>query len=157
MRILVLSDSHGDVNNMQYVIDRHKDAKYIIHAGDGIEQFEDLSYLYPNKKFIMVSGNNDWGSNYPYELLTQIDKTRIFIAHGHTMGVYFSTEPLYKAAVKYNAKIAIYGHTHIANVEYRDGIYIMNPGSIKRPRDGQKSYGFIDITPNGVVCAINRI
>ena len=53
-------------------------------------------------------------------------------------------------ARKNGADILLYGHTHIAFTDYDDGLYIMNPGSCGRPREGLPSYGIIDITKAGV-------
>ena len=47
--------------------------------------------------------------------------------------------------------IALYGHTHVSFCRYRDGLYVMNPGSPAQPRDGTKSYGIIDITDTGIL------
>lgn len=153
MRIIVFSDSHGNTSNMEAALDCQTEARYVIHLGDGVEQLEDISMFYPSKQFIYLSGNNDWSSNHPYERLTEIGGIRIFMAHGHTQYVGYSTQRLLDTAKKCGAKIALYGHTHVAEVSYRDGIYIMNPGSIAQPRQGRKSYGYIDITPQGIFCS----
>lgn len=153
MRIIVFSDSHGRFADMERALDAQSQASYVIHLGDGVEQLEDISMFYPDKKFIYLSGNNDWSSNHPYERLEEIGGVKIFMAHGHTQYVSYSTRRLLDNARKYGAKIALYGHTHVAEVSYYDGIYLMNPGSIALPRSGRKSYGFIDITPQGIVCS----
>ncbi len=65
MRILVLSDSHGDFRRMYRVIEQHKDIDNIFFLGDGIKEFEDICDLYPQKKFHYVSGNCDFMSMRP--------------------------------------------------------------------------------------------
>ena len=52
------------------------------------------------------------------------------------------------AARDRKADIALYGHTHQAEIEYRDGLYLMNPGSL---HGSYGTYGIIDITPAGLV------
>ena len=56
-----------------------------------------------------------------------------------------------KTARQNGCDIALYGHTHIANILYEDGIYIVNPGSCSQSRNGKESYAVIDIEPNGIM------
>ena len=56
------------------------------------------------------------------------------------------------AARERGADIALFGHTHLRLERYlppeRDGerpLWLFNPGSISRPREGRPSYGIIDI------------
>ena len=83
--------------------------------------------------------------------------TKIFITHGHTLGVKNSTAVLSAAARQSDCKIALYGHTHVPNIKYEDGLYIVNPGSCARSRDGGNSYAVIDIRDNGILPTIIRI
>ena len=53
MRILVLSDTHGDFNRMMKAVTEQPTAEVIIHCGDGEEQVE---YLKQNFKDKMVVG-----------------------------------------------------------------------------------------------------
>ena len=96
-------------------------------------------------------------SNTPYTQILKIDNIIIFMAHGHRHDVYDTTYHLRREAQTIGAKIALYGHTHVAQCEYIDGIYVMNPGSISRPRLGAKSYGFIDIDNKGIFCGISEL
>jgi hypothetical protein len=41
-------------------------------------------------------------------------------------------------------KIILYGHTHIKKIEELDGLYIINPGSITKPRN-KESNTFLEI------------
>ena len=70
-KIIVFSDSHGEASDMRYVIDAlHPDAEYILHLGDGAEEFERMSAKYPRKAFLGVSGNCDiryGGSDAPIQ------------------------------------------------------------------------------------------
>lgn len=53
MRILVLSDTHGDFNRMMKAVTEQPTAEVIIHCGDGEQQVE---YLKQNFKDKMVVG-----------------------------------------------------------------------------------------------------
>jgi hypothetical protein len=51
-----------------------------------------------------------------------------------------------------DCKIALFGHTHIYRTDCIDGMYVMNPGSIDRPRGrNPASYGVIEISGEGKV------
>jgi len=62
---------------------------------------------------------------------------RIFLTHGHMYGVRFTTKPLCDAAVQSGCDIAVYGHTHVAEIS-PGRITVLNPGSVARPRDAMQ-------------------
>ncbi len=154
MRILVLSDSHGSLSSIEKAIEQQPDARHIIFLGDGERDIENASYIYNDRSFHIVCGNCDFCSTLPTYKILNLGEKRIFICHGHTYGVKSSYEHLISAATAENADIVLFGHTHIAYTEYRDGLYIMNPGSLSRAC--QSSYGFIDITDSGTMTVIVR-
>ena len=158
MRIAVISDSHGQGYIVDRIIRRESKADTIIFLGDVTSDIEDFTYEYSNKKFYIVSGNCDrFSSDYPYSTVANIGGMNIFITHGHTLGVKSGTGALAAAARQSDCRIALYGHTHIPNIKYEDGLYIVNPGSCARSRDGGNSYAVIDIRDNGILPSIIRI
>ncbi len=157
MRIAVISDSHGHGIIVDRIIRREKDAEVIIFLGDITSDIENFTYEYTDKKFYIISGNCDRFPSYLYSTVADIGGVKIFMTHGHTLGVKGGTGALAKAARQSEAQIALYGHTHISNIKYEDGLYIVNPGSCSRSRDGGNSYAIIDIRDNGILPAIIRI
>ena len=157
MRIAVISDSHGRGSIVDRILRRERNADAIVFLGDVTSDIEDFTYEYTDKKFYIVSGNCDRFSRYPYSLVENIGGVKIFITHGHTLMVKGGTSALEKAARQSNCKIALYGHTHIPNIKYEDGLYVVNPGSCARSRDGGNSYAAIDIRDNGILPAIIRL
>ncbi|MBR3936126.1 MAG: metallophosphoesterase [Oscillospiraceae bacterium] len=151
MRVVVFSDSHGNYDVLEKIMERHKgDGDVFIHLGDGEREFELLTYVYNDKKLLFVSGNCDWGTDKPdYDIIKLGGKT-IFFTHGARFGVKGDLNIAKLFARKNEADILLYGHTHIAETSYDDGLYIMNPGSCGRPREGLPSYGIIDITEAGI-------
>ncbi len=147
MRILVMSDTHGDRYSPSLAIEQQPDAKYIIHLGDGASDIDDLVAFYSDRKFIRVKGNCDFSSDLPAYRIESIGGKRIYITHGYMERVKFGPEVLYYTAREKEAQIALFGHTHEPYIDYYDGIHIFNPGSL---RDGK--YGVIDITPKGIMC-----
>ncbi len=151
MRILVVSDSHGDADGLHKVIQSQPKAEIVIHLGDGEQDLEAQKYLFPQKMFLQVRGNCDWCSKLPSTGNCLVEGVRIFYTHGHVYDVKYGTYDFEQAARENKANIALYGHTHIPETVYRDGLYIMNPGSL---RGSYGSYGIIDITPQGIVTNI---
>lgn len=157
MRVVVISDSHGNGSVVDKIISREKDAEAIIFLGDVAGDIEDFTYEYTDKKFFIVSGNCDMFSSFPYTAVAKLAGVNIFITHGHTLGVKHGLGGLIIAARQSDCQIALYGHTHVANIKYEDGLYIVNPGSCARSRDGGNSYAVIDIRENGILANIIRI
>lgn len=162
MRIIVVSDTHRDFSSFEKVINRHPEADYFIHLGDGIKEAELMQELYPDLKILGVRGNCD----LPYQCredwdvagTLQIDEINIFYTHGHIYSVKLDLQPLIDAAETLHANIALFGHTHMPLVTYKHNIHIVNPGSLGEPRRGERTYGVLDITnKNNIACHINKL
>ena len=98
------------------------------------------------------------GQESPLFLVVEAGGKRLFCSHGHRYGVKSGTEMLRSIARDNNCDAALYGHTHERYIACEDGIDIMNPGSCSCPRDGNKpSYGYIDITENGIFMNIIEV
>ena len=149
MRILVVSDTHGRYQPLLDVVDKHPEAAMVLHCGDGEADLRRLMEAYPQKRIFGVCGNNDFYSELPLSDVVTANGVRIYMTHGHTLrgGI----DKLMARAREANAQIALYGHTHVAKAFYEDGLYVLNPGSLSRPRAGGKSYGIIDITNAGIM------
>ena len=157
MRVVVISDSHGHGSVVDRIIQKESHADAIIFLGDVTSDIEDFTYEYTDKKFYIVSGNCDWFSQYPYSTVAEIAGVKIFITHGHTLDVKNGLYNLKQAARQQDCKIALYGHTHIPYTNYDEGLYIVNPGSCARSREGGNSYAVINIRENGILANIVRI
>ena len=84
-RILVLSDSHGNVNNMVTAVSRlHPDM--IIHLGDCWADAEQLHRKFPMTIMEQVPGNCDCRQDI-LERILLIEGKKILICHGHTFNV----------------------------------------------------------------------
>lgn len=154
MRILVISDSHGSTLAIDKAISAQPLAKHIFFLGDKLSDIEDFDILYPDRIFHTVSGNCDFYSQTPSHDMTEVAGKRIFFTHGHEYGVKSGTSHLLSYGRALGSDIILYGHTHIADTEYANGIYSVNPGSIGNSRGGKNSYAFIDIEKNGIIPVI---
>ena len=147
MRILVLSDSHGDLGSFRLAVDAQPSADVIAFLGDGENDADKMNRQLFNKQILCVGGNCDYSRINPETRIIFCDGVRIFCTHGHRQSVKYGTERLIADAVKAKANIALYGHTHVQHYECVNGLHLFNPGSI---RDGR--YGVVDITPSGIAC-----
>ncbi|MBR6509182.1 MAG: metallophosphoesterase [Clostridia bacterium] len=157
MRIVVISDSHKQTSVIDKILNAQPDAKHIFFLGDNVSDIEDFEYMYPNFNFHTVCGNCDFASLLPSVGLEIIEGKRILYTHGHTFSVKYGISRLLETAKQNNCDIVLYGHTHIPQILYEDGIYIVNPGSCSRSREGGNSYAVIDITEQGIMPIIIRI
>ncbi|HPY85977.1 metallophosphoesterase [Ruminococcus sp. XPD3002] len=158
MRIIVMSDTHGNYRALQSIITRNADADWFIHLGDGERDLDRFILANPEftEKVIHVKGNCDENSLSPdFFVLPLPFGHRIFAAHGHRYFVRDSLLRIKQAAIDNECDIVLYGHTHVRYNKYEDGLYIMNPGSASAPYDSTKpSFGHIDISEAGVVTNI---
>lgn len=158
MRILVVSDTHGSVGNLRQILLAQPKAEMVIHLGDVEEDVELIEHSFPEKMFLQVRGNCDFGSVLPNSGIFEADGARIFYTHGHLYGVKSGIYGAVCAAREQKANVLLFGHTHHAITDYDDGLYIMNPGSAAHGYAGEAaSYGTLDITPHGIVTNIIRI
>lgn len=151
MRILVVSDTHGSDQNLRQAILAQPTAELVVHLGDGEAETDRAKLSFPEKMFLQVRGNCDWGSQLPLQGEYTIDGVKLFYTHGHLYSVKSGLYQAVCAARERGAQVLLYGHTHQPLTDYEDGLYIMNPGSL----NGWKpSYGTLDITPQGIVTNI---
>lgn len=152
MTILVVSDTHGAKGRLRTLLETRKDIDAFIFLGDGLGSVNTVMEDYPDIPFYAVRGNCDT-TLIPSETLGFIELAgkKILFTHGHLYGAKYSTEMLIDKAKNMGADIVLFGHTHERYENYTDGIYIMNPGSLERPRHGDASYGIIEITKAGIM------
>lgn len=148
MKFLVFSDSHEYTSGMDAAIEKHKDITRIIHCGDMAADVYYLESVYRNTHSVCaVRGNNDFSSPEPLSRVAIAFGHRIFITHGHRQHVKSGLYELCKVAKQENCDICIFGHTHTQSYEYKDGLHILNPGSIGYFK---RQYAVIDISENSV-------
>lgn len=139
MKILIVSDTHGVHRNYDKVIEREGKIDMLLHMGD-IEGGELYIENTAGCPVYMVAGNCDFYSVLPDEEEVQIGDYKILMTHGHRYYVARGTELLKKEAEMRGAQIAMYGHTHVPDIDIEGDVKVINPGSLSFPRqDGRKS------------------
>ena len=131
MRVLVLSDSHGNIENMRSAVERTQ-PQLIFHLGDYVRDGLALASLYPDIPVVQVAGNCDAGQLCPPPLLRlyELEGHRILLTHGHQYHVKSGLLALEYAAMEQGAELALFGHTHIPQKETSGNVTLLNPGSI---------------------------
>lgn len=131
MKILILSDSHGDTAVTEKIVRRER-PDHLLFLGDGLRDTEELARIFPTLPICGVKGNNDWMSDEETEKTILLAGTRIFLCHGHTTGVRQTTDVQWLRARQKNCTVSLFGHTHSQYLEERDGILLLNPGTAMR-------------------------
>lgn len=149
LNIVAVSDTHGDFDVLYDIMRRNRSADLIIHLGDGEREFDDIKNIFPEKAFLHVRGNNDWGSS-PFVHTFSYGGHKLFLTHGHTFDRSSMIDFLSASAKANGCDIALFGHTHIPFYERINGVHLFNPGSPSRPRGLSKpTFGIITIGDDG--------
>lgn len=151
MRILVVSDTHGNVMALERAIYMQPESQLVIHLGDGASDAQRLAHLHKDKLFLCVNGNCDLSGGFPELVEYTVRKKNILMTHGHIFGVKRDLSGLVARARESGTDILLFGHTHRAFTHYQKGLYVMNPGSLN---GAGGTYGFIDIVNGSVVMNI---
>ena len=118
MKILVVSDSHGDEKILKELVNTYSNMDYYLHAGDsGL----DRDSLYP---FESVKGNTDY---YPFDELI-----RIYTPIGYLL---MKHKPSFTNEQIKDNKFLVNGHTHQYKFCIEGDKVFLNPGSTTLPRD----------------------
>lgn len=157
--LLILSDSHGRADRVAEAIQRVK-PDGILFAGDGVR---DLSYCDLPCPLWAVRGNCDWmtsplvlnGAAFmpEDEELVTIEGIRILLTHGHKQGVKSGLGGAVAHAVRRQADLLVFGHTHIplelrlspdesTTLALQKPLTVFNPGSLG---DRVPSFGTLTI------------
>lgn len=129
MRILVLSDTHGQISAAEALMEEIKPDQ-VIHLGDTLRDAELLERHFPRIPICRVAGNNDWFSDEATEKVVSLGGIKLFLCHGHTTGVKGGYGLQISRALRQGCRISLFGHTHRAYLEDRDGVMLLNPGSL---------------------------
>ena len=145
MRAIVISDSHNNTAACERAINSIDKLDMIIHLGDIARDVDYLEMYYYPTKVVSVLGNNDFLRREDYERVIDFDGHKIFICHGHTLGVSHSTHNLESVAREKGCCAALYGHTHLSSLKKcEDGLLVLNPGSVSRPRGCKPSFAVLE-------------
>lgn len=120
-RIGVISDTHGLLR--AEAVAALQGCFAILHAGDvgRPEVLDELARIAP---VTAVRGNVDegpWAADLPERILARFGEVSFFMLH--------NLRELRRRDLAAGLQVVISGHSHVPNVEQRDGILYVNPGS----------------------------
>jgi putative phosphoesterase len=138
----LISDTHGLLR--PGVHEALTGVELILHSGDvgGSGILDELRLIAPVKA---VFGNTDPPDDpaLAEEIVVAIDGIRVHVSHGHEVG---SPTPA-KLAVRYDADVVVFGHTHRSLVSRLGNQLFVNPGAAGPKRfDLTPSVGRLTIT-----------
>ncbi|MGC4018353.1 MAG: metallophosphoesterase [Muricomes sp.] len=146
MRVLIVSDTHGNHRNLDKVLELVPDIDMFIHLGDVEGGEEYLDAVLDCEKHL-VRGNNDFFSELPKEEEFYIGKYKVFISHGHMSYVSLNMEHIKEEGKARGVDLVMFGHTHKPYLYQDEDIILLNPGSVSFPRqEGRRgSYMIMEI------------
>lgn len=132
MKIAIIGDFHipGRASRIPTKIENkltREKPDLILCTGD-LTNRETLEKLKNISNVKVVQGNMD-KRPYPEKVKKERDGEEIMVIHGNQAVPRGNKERLIYIAKENNADILISGHTHQLNVEEREGILLLNPGS----------------------------
>lgn len=150
MKIVVLSDTHGNQTLAAHALDLAGHADHIIHLGDETDDATFLEAL-SGKTVTKVLGNCDHLAGTPRETMLVLDEKKFLLTHGDLYGVKAGLDKLTQRAAAEKADVVLYGHTHIHSVLTIDGVLYVNPGCLKKGCS-EPSFALLSLE-NGILSA----
>ena len=129
-KIAIVSDSHGAIDNIALFEKRLSGVDALWHLGDHAEDAAHIAFRL-NCGYVAVRGNCDPFSDAPLTYTVNWHGRRFLLLHGHTVS---GRLPLLYAAKEANADAVLFGHSHVPSEETVEGVIMLNPGSLSRPR-----------------------
>lgn len=148
MKVLVISDTHGDVNRAFSAHTLSEPVDIIIHLGDGCADADQLRAAL-DVPVINIAGNCDPGSNAPRERVWECEGKRILLTHGDAYQVKSGLAKLRQRAEDIGADAVLFGHTHQGVLENHSGLLLVNPGTLLNVGH-HRSYAVLNILPEGI-------
>ena len=147
---IIISDSHFRTGAVGRVERLFPENDFIVHLGDGAGEMRPFAREFP-EKFYVMKGNCDFSYGND-ECVIEAEGVSVLCCHGHRYGVKRGLDDLVARAKELGCTVALYGHTHIANIEERDGVLCINPGALGDY--AQPSYCFMAIHQGKVTPSI---
>ena len=151
---LIVSDTHGHVEELDALVRHLFPLEGIIHLGDHAWDVDDIEF---SGRIVRVRGNTDRYDESEWHQMLKISGKTFFLTHGHKENVKFGYEKLFYTGLEKQVDFVLFGHTHIPFDETVEGIRFFNPGSLTRPRRGAiGTFGVLEISETKVDLKISK-
>ncbi|WP_042680844.1 metallophosphoesterase [Anaerosalibacter massiliensis] len=147
MRIFVVSDTHGRIEDFVQFAKKLEKPDLIIHLGDYADDGFEIERAM-NVDTVVIKGNCDFlvEKRINNEEILTLNGKKVLITHGHRYNVKMDILDLFYRAKEEGADLVLFGHTHNPLIVEEEGILFMNPGSPSLPRGlVGKSFGLVNI------------
>ena len=145
MKILIISDTHRSLKNLDTALANEKPIDLLIHMGDVERQVPDIMKMVDCPMHI-IAGNNDFLCGLDDEEEFEIGKYKVMITHGHQYYVGMSEQYLQEEARARGVDIVMYGHTHVPKLIFESDLITLNPGSLTYPRQKGRRPSYMVMT-----------
>lgn len=135
MVVAAASDTHGRIDGLKRELLKVKPER-LLFGGDFLSDSQRLADCLGIEVYA-VPGNCDRSSGEESERVLEIEGKRFFLAHGHQYGVKRGLNTIFYRGQELQADAVVFGHTHIPCCEKISGMWMLNPGSASRPRQGK--------------------
>ncbi|MBI2590917.1 MAG: YfcE family phosphodiesterase [Candidatus Blackburnbacteria bacterium] len=140
MRVLVISDTHGNINLIRHVLGFAKQQKFgaIFHCGDFSTNADVAEILRPGLPVYAVLGNADeaqygkiWGMLSSNSATTCTPDVLEFALNGKKIAMAHQPGKVREQMTSGEFDAVFHGHLHLsARVEYYDQTLVVNPGAL---------------------------
>jgi len=161
LKLIVISDTHGEKSWIKKAFEANRDASVIIHCGDFASDLEVIRGM-PIETAAVTGNVPDlhqdglMPDDRMEERLLLYEGVRILLTHGHRYDVKYTLNKLFYRAQETQADLVLFGHTHSALNLSHDSITFLNPGSPARPRGGKPGYGIVTIEKGTFTCQLTN-
>ena len=151
MKILVFADFHGSIDSLNIAIEisRRESPDKTVVCGDlfGWSQPQEVAELVQKLEGVLylVKGNNDFATARSYLPYAMEDNAvmyhferKLFFTHGDRY------DALRVPPILDDGDALIHGHTHVGRLRVTNELFVLNVGSLARPRDGVPNYLVLD-------------
>lgn len=164
MKVIVISDSHGEIENIKHIsrIAREEKAEKIIHLGDdyddadllvdegvAVERVPGVYSAYYTEKDIRNRKTVEFNG---WKILLSHTKER----HSNDTPDDLSPEHYIKGGT---VNIVLYGHSHVPAISIENNVYLINPGHLKSDdkRGYEPSFAVLTIEKESIDIAIRGL
>lgn len=137
MNVAIFSDTHGNKKAMREAMLNQGPFDMMIHLGDGVRDGDVVSKE-TDTPFLGITGNEDFGADFPEKRVLSINQWSFLLLHGHQTEINpFQLKRIWNEHIRHmcglagqaDASVLIFGHTHQPLLEKKHGVILCNPGN----------------------------